>query len=412
MTITRLRTLPTKSTAPTVDRDAHIIRGVSCAQAVEALGHGMMLDATTLTQLAEQGNAARNGIKSRFTHPGLSSDGLGKYLGRLRDFRVNGDKVLADLHISDRAFNSPSGDLGTYIMDMAEDEPDMFGMSVVIDASTVWQLDGGGEVETDERPDNATTEQPLVRVKQFIACDAVDEPAANRDGMFSTALWATNQLSEQMFGELDNLLAEYGIEPEKAFSFALKYFDARQVNMRGFAMADKKEGQQDQVIDLATLQKEMAAMREALANAEAARTEAEARVHVVETALDASNERVAALEATARNKRFADLSREWFGTGHDTILAGLAEAFGEWSEQFVAYCQQQDAIAVQMADSALFREQGTSRTDDGLSAVERLNAKAHALRAANPSLSVSDAFVQATEQNPDLYRQHIEEMRG
>ena len=133
-----LRTLPLRAQPATrVDREGRVIYGVSVAQPVEALGHGMTLDARSIAAIVEHGNAARNGVKSRFAHPGLSSDGLGKYLGRMRDFRQEGDKAVADLHLADSAFRTPEGDLGSYVMDMAENDADMFGMSVVIKGKCV-----------------------------------------------------------------------------------------------------------------------------------------------------------------------------------------------------------------------------------------------------------------------------------
>ena len=94
-----------------VDQVNHIIHGVSTAQAVEAIGHGFLLDHTSLNQIADLGNAAKNGIKSRFTHPGLSADGLGKLLGRVKNFRVLNNQALGDLHLSPVAAKAPSGDL-------------------------------------------------------------------------------------------------------------------------------------------------------------------------------------------------------------------------------------------------------------------------------------------------------------
>ena len=41
--------------------EAHVLRGVSAMQAVEALGHGLMVDRTSLQQFADLGNAAAAG---------------------------------------------------------------------------------------------------------------------------------------------------------------------------------------------------------------------------------------------------------------------------------------------------------------------------------------------------------------
>ncbi len=227
--VMRFRALPVYG-LESVDESERVIRGVSCAQAVEALGHGFDLDRVTLEQIAELGNGKR-GVKCRFTHPGLSDDGLGKYLGRLRSFRVVDDKVLADLHLSKLAFKSPEGNLGGYILERARDEPDTFGMSVVIDGELVWLREDGDEVPArDGRPPDAVGERPVVRVSKLVACDAVDEPAANRDGMFSSALWASNRDAEQAYAELDGLLSRYGVSREKALQFAIKYFNSRGVD--------------------------------------------------------------------------------------------------------------------------------------------------------------------------------------
>ena len=144
--IERLRALPARGVTGHVDRAQRTIYGVSCAQAVEAIGHGLVLDERTLEQLVALGNRRSKGVKARFTHPGVSADGLGKFLGRLRNFRRLGDKAVADLHLSPLAFRSPQGNLGEYVLDMAEQEADMFGMSVVIGMQRVWVLpDGPGD---------------------------------------------------------------------------------------------------------------------------------------------------------------------------------------------------------------------------------------------------------------------------
>lgn len=217
-----------------VDREQRVIYGVSCAQAVEALGHGMELDAVTLAQIVDAGNGTWSGLKSRYTHPGLSSNGMGKFLGRLRSFRVEGDKALADLHLSESAFKSPDGNLGDYVLDLAGEDPEAFGMSIVFDMDRlVWVLADGEERDAKgDRPEEAVSKYPVVRIKKLAACDVVDEPAANRDGMFSSALWGTNVLAAEMYTLIDNEIGRLGVTPERALEFALSYFDARGLNLR------------------------------------------------------------------------------------------------------------------------------------------------------------------------------------
>ena len=421
MTRALFKSLPVKTPTAELDVDVEnrIIRGVSCAQAVPALGHGLNLDEITIQQLAELGNArGKRGIKSRDGHPGLSASSPTNFLGRMKNFRVEGDKVKSDLHVSEIA------EKGDWVLGAAQKEADQMGFSVVIDQDPFWKLEDGSEIaatEIDEdgdrrpvsRPDGSVSDFPFARVSEFAACDLVDEPAANRDGMAST--WGTNQLSEQMFGEMDSLLAEHGIEPAKAFEFALKYFNQRNVDLKEFAMADKTKEEKAQVEqpDLTALQDEMATMRAALAEALEGQQEASQTADQYREALDTSNERVAALENAARNKRFADLSTDWFGdVDHIKMLASLADTLGEDSDEFTAYVKQQNAVAEQVMSSELLQEFGTSRTGEDRSAASQLESKAQELMATDNSLTHAQAYTKAAEQNPDLYRQHTQEMRG
>lgn len=216
--VQKLMTLRAIPKSARVDTQRHILAGVSVIEAVEALGHEMIVDAKTLDQVAHFGNVnGPAGVKSRFTHPGMSSDGMGRFLGRMKSFRKEGDRVLADLYLSDSAAESPEGDLREYVERLAANDPDAAGMSIVAYMDTAWVVenDEGAEVEIEgsryDRPDNATTELPFARLKvkelrsgeqvnPLRAVDLVDEPAANRQGMFSVG---TSALAEQAFAELD-----------------------------------------------------------------------------------------------------------------------------------------------------------------------------------------------------------------
>ena len=225
-----------------VDKDEHVLRGVSLIQAVEALGHGVMVDETTLSEVVELGNASAKGIKSRFTHPGLSSDGLGKFLGRIRGLRQEGDKVVGDLYLSALAFKSPTdGNLGDYILERAEEDPASFGLSIVADGSYVWRTEDGQEIDAGEpRPNNSIHDLPFLRVDNLVACDVVDEPAANRDGVFSADLWATNKEAEGLYHLIDEEMARRGVEAARAYEFALSYFGARGVDIKETNMGKKE----------------------------------------------------------------------------------------------------------------------------------------------------------------------------
>ncbi|KKN81140.1 hypothetical protein LCGC14_0323590 [marine sediment metagenome] len=172
------------------DSGAGLISRFSVITRGEALGHEMWIDRDFLQQTADAINAnGRQGIKSRFTHPGLSGDGLGRFLGRVKDARVIGTQTFADLHISETAHDTPDGDLGSFVMDLAEKEPDMFGTSIVFSRSESDEAafiadhkDKRGRFVSPDR--NNAQNFVHARLQELRADDVVDEPAANPHGMF------------------------------------------------------------------------------------------------------------------------------------------------------------------------------------------------------------------------------------
>ena len=172
-----------------VDREARMIRDYSVATRGEAGGWGKWLDSEFLDQIVRAGNANPIGMKSRFTHPGLCSDGLGKFLGRTHDLRRDGDHVLGDLHFAEVGSSSPEGDLAGYVMNLAEEDPDAFGASIVFYMDMGEQDRFRAEHEDEDGhfispdPDN-THNLPHWRLAELEAVDVVDSPAAN-SGMFS-----------------------------------------------------------------------------------------------------------------------------------------------------------------------------------------------------------------------------------
>ena len=152
----------------------------------EALGHDLWIDASFLEDVRDEINAG--GIKARFTHPGLSSDGIGTKLGRFYDAEIIGDQVYADLHFQEAATKTPDGDLADYVMTLAEETPEDFGLSIVFehdvqdmerltDENTV----NGRFISPDEDNKNNYEHARLAALR---AADVVDTPAANPDGLF------------------------------------------------------------------------------------------------------------------------------------------------------------------------------------------------------------------------------------
>lgn len=165
-----------------------VVRGVSIITRGEALGHQMWVDAAFLQATADSINARSEGLKARFTHPGMSSDGLGSYLGKVDSARVDGNKVVADLNFAEASTKTPDGNLADYVMTLAETSPEDFGVSIVFDvnedameALTAENTSNGRFISPDEDNKNNYTH---ARMSSLRAADVVDSPAANPDGLF------------------------------------------------------------------------------------------------------------------------------------------------------------------------------------------------------------------------------------
>jgi hypothetical protein len=213
------RSKPTYS-QPTakVDRETGVINGVQIVREGEARGHGVMLDGDFINDVSRFGNEKRDGIKSRFNHPAMSSGALGTYLGKFRNFRVDGTATYADLHLDESAKSTPSGNLYEYVLNLAESAPDAFGNSIsfqddgnmyvknretgekhALEYDWSWDDDedwSSQEPKTDmarkvrvgedlvDYDKTIYTEEKYVIISFLHASDLVDDPAAT-DGLFS-----------------------------------------------------------------------------------------------------------------------------------------------------------------------------------------------------------------------------------
>lgn len=206
-----------------VDWEHGIIRGF----AVMTKGNvkdsrGWEINDDTLADIATAGNSLKKGLKSRFGHPNMSSTALGTFLGRAKNFRHDGDLVRADLFIDKTAFETPDGDLATYVMNLAESDPDAFGSSVVLgqfDLKPSLNDDG-----TKKKDDKGNELPPVLRVKKLFAVDVVDDPAAN-NGMFGSQFFTDDiQLSDGATRFLDKFLS-LPDAVEKVIGFLERYRD-------------------------------------------------------------------------------------------------------------------------------------------------------------------------------------------
>jgi hypothetical protein len=229
-----------------------VINGASIITRGEALGHDLWVDADFLSDVTAAGNAKNTGLKARFTHPGLSSDGLGTYLGKVHNLRTEGDRVIGDLHFQESATKTPDGNLAEYVMQLAEDAPEDFGISIVFDhdaaASELHRLEntqGGRFVSPDE--DNRNN-YPHARLQQLRAADVVDSPAANPDGLFhreQQVAQDAERLFEFAFGLSDErpTLQALSVDGDRIRAAVLRFLSRHNLNLiqEGEPMADAVE---------------------------------------------------------------------------------------------------------------------------------------------------------------------------
>ena len=243
-----------------VDRSKGVIYGCAVCTKGEALGHDFWCDDKFLDQLVKLGNKRRLGVKSRFTHPGLSGDGLGKHLGRVRSFVRDGDVVRGDLHIASVASKSPDGDLADYVMSLAEEDPEAFGKSIVFShdygAEDLFLSKNRNEDGDFQSPDEGNVNNyPHARMAQLRASDVVGDPAANPGGFFSA------DTTEELAARAESVLAYAfglsedeptsddlgGIHPERLRTFVASFAERHgiRIDAEEPEMADKTEQLQD-----------------------------------------------------------------------------------------------------------------------------------------------------------------------
>lgn len=140
--------------------------------------NGDNLDTTFLEQIALLGNAQSMGVKARFGHPNMCDSSMGAYIGRYKNFSLDGGSVIADLHLDKVADTSPKGKLFSYVLEMSKTNPDMFGNSISYNADK--------PVEKSENINGELVTKMYERAKSLTASDLVDSPAGTTSLFMST----------------------------------------------------------------------------------------------------------------------------------------------------------------------------------------------------------------------------------
>jgi len=180
-----------------IDTDAATIRSVSVITVGEARGHGMLVDSTTLEQVKAAAETYAGGLKVKTDH----FSGFNQIVGTLKNFRIEGDQLRADLFLLKNHEATPR------ILEMAELMPDTFGLSISFSGQ-------------HEEADGDTV---FARCSEIYSADLVDAPAANPTGLFSAKVDSEeSSMDEKQFAAaFEAAMAPY-MEKMSAFEAFMK----------------------------------------------------------------------------------------------------------------------------------------------------------------------------------------------
>lgn len=224
-----------------VDRDNKVIRGVVLVQeGVFKSGRGEF-EAKDVREAFKLAKAAPGGLRSRFSHPDESDDGVGKHLGRHQNIKMDKMKVATpdgkgkeiaivrgDLHFAPSASDTPrDGDLAKYVMDRVDEDSDAISTSLVLHAKQEMRRDKTGDLLLDEETGEPLP--PLWHPTELHASDVVGEGDAV-DGILGTTLslsslpngiaWQAGEMLSKLFAGQPREVVE-----ARCAAYVTKYLD-------------------------------------------------------------------------------------------------------------------------------------------------------------------------------------------
>lgn len=162
-----------KQPSMNVDSDNGIIKNIVIVQQGDNK-NGSFFNSQFISDLVAGGNLQTQGVKSRFGHPNMCSTSLGTFIGRYKNFSEKDGKAYADLHLDQITKKTQVEGKGIsmweYIVEMANNNPDMFGNSIHI-TSEMFEEDYQGIKKQSHK------------FESLVASDLVDSPAAT-DSLF------------------------------------------------------------------------------------------------------------------------------------------------------------------------------------------------------------------------------------
>jgi len=155
-----------------------IIEGVSIISVGEAKGHGLFVDDITLQEVKACAESYAGGVKVNLDH----GAGIKDIVGFCDNFRIIGEKLVADLNLLETAEKS------AYVLEIASRMPDTFGISIAF---------SGPVRERDGRSFASCTE--------LYSADLVQTPAANPTGLFSFTAKSVDTSAKEMIDDKNKM---------------------------------------------------------------------------------------------------------------------------------------------------------------------------------------------------------------
>jgi hypothetical protein len=148
-----------------------VIEGVSVISVGEAKGHGLFVDAQTLREVKACAETYAGGVKVNLDH----GAGIKDIVGFCDNFRIIGDKLVADLNLLKTA------ERRDYVLEIAEKLPDTFGISIAF-SGPIREVNG----------------KRFASCEELYSADLVQTPAANPTGLFSFEAKSVDKVSTNM----------------------------------------------------------------------------------------------------------------------------------------------------------------------------------------------------------------------
>ncbi len=363
------------------------------------------MDDKSLDQVVELGNSLDIGLKSRFGHPNMSSNALGTFLGRVKNFKSDNDIVRADLFFDQSSYSTPNGDLASYVLDLAENDPDAFGSSLVFSHELEYRLNQDGTCQKDEHGKDLPA---LVRFKSLRGSDIVDEPAANK-GLFSFYNESV-ELSAKATQFFDNLL-EQPDAVDRIISFLNRYSEnQKEVGMPESTNQIKLDGSV-----ITSLLKEN--NKELLDTLKSLGFTSPDETKLMKAQFDDLSVKIVSLEKKSQDAEFAKRifeikdelnSFEAIGDLQQTasIIAELEKVNPELSKSMI---EQERKNAEMFAAMGFTSEHGSSSiTTSALNqSMNAMKTKQAELMSKNPNMLPAQAWKHVVKENPTLYAEYV-----